>query len=178
MKIPTRHLALIGLLVAVPVSAWSIAYRPMNSAVHDVAEEIRMRTTALSHFDEINTQYRELKSLSKTLRKSMIQAENRIPLQHGADQWLESASDAALELGLLIRSVTTSGERIDGQYNILPVDLTVSGSFESVYGLIQHLEQMNRMTRVDRMTIHRLNEDEVEARIVIHLIFSAERDSA
>ena len=71
--------------------------------------------------------------------------------------------------------MTTSGERIDGQYNILPVDLTVSGSFESVYGLIQHLEQMNRMTRVDRMTIHRLNEDEVEARIVIHLIFSAEK---
>lgn len=177
MKVPTRHLALIGLLVAVPVSAWAIAYRPMNSAVHDVAEEIRVRTTALSHFEEINTQYRAHKLLSKTLHEATIQAENRIPLQHGADQWLESASDAASDLDLIVRSVTTSGERIDGQYNILPVDITVIGSFESVYGLIQHLEQMNRMTRVDRMSIHRVNKEQVEARIIIHLIFSAERDS-
>jgi len=33
---------------------------------------------------------------------------------------------------------------------------------------------MNRITRVDRMTIHRVNEEEVEARLIIHLIFSSE----
>lgn len=174
MKVPTRHLALIGLLIAVPVSAWAIAYRPMNNAVHGVAEEIRLRTSNLSYVDEINTQYRELKSITKAINKSTTQAANRIPSQHDADQWLESASDAAQNLGLIVRSVTTSGERRDGEYNILPVDLTLSGSFESVYGLIQHLERMNRITRVDRMTIHRVNEEEVEARLIIHLIFSSE----
>ena len=178
MKIPTRHLALIGLLIAVPVSAWAIAYRPMNNAVHGVAEEIRLRTSNLSHYDKINSEYRALQFLSKKVSESTTQAVRRIPLQHGADQWLESASDAALGLELIVRSVTTSGERIDGEYNILPVDLTISGPFESVYGLIQHLERMDCMTRIDRMNIHRVNNEEVEARIIIHLIYSAERDNS
>lgn len=178
MKVPTRHLALIGLLIAVPVSAWAIAYRPMNNAVHGVAEEIRLRTSNLSYVDEINTQYRELRSLSKAIDESTLQATRRIPNQHDADQWLESASDAAMNLGLIVRSVTTSGERIEGKYNVLPVDLTISGSFESVYGLVQHLERMNRMTRVDRMSIHRINDAEVEARLIIHLIFSAEKGNS
>ncbi len=178
MKIPTRHLALIGLLIAVPVSAWAIAYRPMNNAVYGVAEEIRLRTSNLSHYDEINSQYRSLQFLSKRVSESTAQAIRRIPLQHGADQWLESASDAALNLGLIVRSVTTSGERIDGDHNILPVDLTISGPFESVYGLIQHLERMDCVTRIDRMNIHRVTNEEVEARIIIHLIYSTERDHA
>jgi Tfp pilus assembly protein PilO len=176
MNVPIRHLAIIGLLIAVPVSALAIAYRPMNNAVHSVAEEIRLRTSNLLHLDEINAQYRELKTLSKSLNHSMSQAVDRIPMQHGADLWLESASDAALNLGLIVRSVTTSGELLDGDYSILPVDLTISGSFESVYGLIQHLERMDRMTRVDRMTIHRVSDEEVEARIIIHLTFSTKRE--
>jgi Tfp pilus assembly protein PilO len=173
MIIPIRHLALIGLLIAVPVSAWAIAYRPMNVAVRGVAEEIRSRTTAMTHFDEINSQYRELKEMTRNLSLSTEYAMNRIPSQSGADQWLQSASDEAHTLGLIVKSVTTSGERAEGPYNILPVDLIVTGTFESVYKLIQHLERMDRMTRIDRMSIQRIEGNRVDARLVIHLIFTS-----
>ena len=176
MRIPNRHVALIGLLVAVPVSAWAIAYRPMNNAVRGVAEEIRTRTSSLSHYDEINTQYREMKSLNKKVTHAVNQAIELIPFRHGADQWLESASDAAFNLGLHVKSVSTSKERTEGEFRVLPVDLRVSGTFESVYSLIQHLEQINRLSRIDRMNIHRVEDDFVEARIVIHLIFTHEGD--
>jgi Tfp pilus assembly protein PilO len=172
MKIPTRHIALIVLLIFVPVSAWAIAYRPTNSAVCGIAQEIRSRTQSLSHFDEINEQYRELKTLTRDLDESIEQLNSRIPTQHNAEVWLESASSAALGLGLIVRSVSTSGERAEGDVSVLPVDLTVAGKFESVYGLVQHLEQMERVSRVDRMTIHRADENSVEARFVIHLVFS------
>ncbi len=174
MNVPIRHLALIGLLISVPVSAWAIGYRPMNNVVRSVAEEIRDRTRDLSHFDEVNAQYRELKTLTKQLDNSITQAKKRIPHRHNADQWLESASNAANDLGLVVRSVTTSGEHVEGEYRILPVDLNVSGAFESLYGLIQRLEQMERISRVQRMNIHRVDDTSVEARLVIHLVFSTE----
>lgn len=177
MKIPIRHLALVGLLVAVPVSAWAIAYRPMNVAVRGVADEIKIRTSNLNHIDEINFQYRELKALSKSLQHSTNQTTDRIPVEHQADDWLESASDAAFELGLVVNSVTTSGERVEGEYTILPIDLTISGSFVSVYGFVQHLERMDRITRIDRMTIHRMSENEVEARFIIHLLYSPKMET-
>ena len=177
MLIPIRHLALVGLLVAVPVSAWAIAYRPMNIAVHDVAEEIRVRTTSLSHYDEVNSQYRELKQITKSLQQATSLAKARIPHQHGADLWLDSASKEAQELGLTVKSVTTAGERTVGDYKILPVDLIVAGSFEGLYNLLQHLERMNRISRVDKMSIHRIEDDFVEARVVIELIFSPGEES-
>ena len=58
MKIPTRYISLILLLICVPVSAWAIAYRPTNDAVRFVAEEIKDRTSKLENYDEINSQYR------------------------------------------------------------------------------------------------------------------------
>ena len=90
----------------------------------------------MTHFDEINSQYRELKEMTRNLSLSTEYAMNRIPSQSGADQWLQSASDEAHTLGLIVKSVTTSGERAEGPYNILPVDLIVTGTFESVYKLL------------------------------------------
>ena len=177
MMIPTRHFLLIGLLIAVPVSAWAIAYRPMNKAVHGVAEEIRSRTTNLAHYEEINEQYRELKTLTRTIRQSTEVAKKRIPQNHNAEQWLESASTQAFKLGLIVKSVTTSGERNDGKFNVLPIDLNVIGSFDSLYSFLQHLERMDRISRIDRMNIHRVEDDLIDARIVIHLLFTSQESS-
>jgi len=171
VKMPTRYISLVLLLVAVPVSAWAIAYRPMNNAVHSASDEIRQRTSKLANFDEINIQYREMKTITASLRKTNAESMERIPSSHNADQWLESASDAALSFGLVVNSVTTSGERDEGEYRILPVDFNVHGSFPSVYKLLQHLEQMHRLSRINTLTVHRIDNDTVEARVVSHLVF-------
>lgn len=172
MNIPIRYFSLVALLVAVPVSAWAIAYRPMNNAVHSAAEEIRQRTNKLSNFDDVNSQYRDMKTIYASLVKANENALQRIPSSHNADQWLESASDAAVSFGLVVQSVTTSGERDEGEYKILPVDFVVTGNFASVYKLLQHLEQMKRLSRIESMVIHRLDNERVEVRLVIHLVFS------
>ena len=70
MSVPTRYISIVVLLVIVPVSAWAIAYRPMNNAVHSAAGEIRQRTSKLANYDEINKQYREMKKISATLQKA------------------------------------------------------------------------------------------------------------
>ncbi len=171
MSVPTRYISIVVLLVIVPVSAWAIAYRPMNNAVHSAAGEIRQRTSKLANYDEINKQYREMKKISATLQKANEESVERIPLSHNADQWLESASDAAFSLGLIVNSMTTSGERIEGDYTLLPVDFNVTGGFPSVYKLVQHLEQMRRLFRIDTLTVHRVNDEKVEARLVVHLVF-------
>ncbi len=159
------------LLVAVPVSAWAIAYRPMNNAVHSAANEIRHRSSKLTNFDKINIQYREMKTVTASLQKTNEETMKRIPSSHNADQWLESASDAALSFGLLVNSVTTAGERNEGEYRILPIDFNVRGSFPSVYKLLQHLEKMHRLSRIDTLTVHRVDNETVEARLVVHLVF-------
>jgi Tfp pilus assembly protein PilO len=171
MTYPTRYFALVLLLIAVPVSAWAIAYRPMNEAVQTVTTEIRERTSKLINYDEVNAQYREMRSIAQSLDVTNKKVASNIPRTHNADQWLESASDAALEYGLVVESVTTAGERIEGEYLVMPVDLKVQGSFSSVYKLVQHLEGMRRVTNINQLSITRKDENNVNARFVVHLIF-------
>ena len=112
-----------------------------------------------------------MKTVTASLQKTNEETMKRIPSSHNADQWLESASDAALSFGLLVNSVTTAGERNEGEYRILPIDFNVRGSFPSVYKLLQHLEKMHRLSRIDTLTVHRVDNETVEARLVVHLVF-------
>jgi Tfp pilus assembly protein PilO len=172
MKVPPRYVALVALLIAVPVSAWAVAYRPVNNAVRFVAEEIRSQTGKLTNYGEINSQYREMKQIMDMLQEANEEAAKKIPITHNAEQWLESVSDAALSFGLVVQSVTNSGEREEGEYSILPVDFKVTGEFSSLYKLLLHLEQMTRLSRIDTMSVHRIDDNTIEARIVIQLVFS------
>lgn len=174
MNYSTRHITLPCLLLAVPISAWTFAYRPMNFAVRSAAEEIKDRTSKLTNYDEVNKQYRDMKMISQSLAQANKMLMDRIPKSHNADQWLESASDAAMQLGLVVQSVTTSGEYEVGECKVMPVDLKISGNFESVYKLVQHLEQMDRVTNIYQMNISHENETSVYARFVIHLVFGDE----
>jgi Tfp pilus assembly protein PilO len=171
MNFSTKYVSIVALLLAVPLSAWVIAYEPMNNAVHSVAQEIKERTSKLLNYDEVNAQYRDMKTIVEAVHQAQEKTISRIPTSHGADQWLESASNAALQLGLVVQSVTTAGERVEGDYRVMPVDFNVHGSFASVYKLVQHFEQMDRLTKINQMTIHREDEENVNARFVVHLVF-------
>jgi len=172
LNLPKRYLALFLLLATVPLATWAVAYQPINQAVVDTAQEIRVRTNRLASFSEIKQQHMDMRDMISALHEASEIAINRLPSTHNADEWLESASAAATEFGLIVKSVTVSGTREEGEYSTLPIDMSVSGSFEGVYHMLQSLEQHEQLSRVEQMTISRIGVDIIEARFVIHLLFS------
>ena len=176
MTVPKRYISLLLLLASVPMAAWAVAYKPLNSAVAETASEIKVQTGRLANFPELNSQYRDMISIMQQIEEAAEEARNRIPFTAEADQWLESVSATAKEHGLTMKSVTTSGAKEEGEYSIMPVDLNIAGHFEGVYTMMQSLERMNRLARIERMTIHRVSEDFVEARFVIHLLFKPSKE--
>ena len=177
MNIPIRYFALVLVSIATPVVAWLTVYRPTNLAVENVAREIKARTKQLSHFSEVNTQYRQMQDAIDQLASSSDVATSRIPAQHQAEQWLGEASIAAEQSGLTVQSVTIAGNRSEGDYGVLPVNMEVNGSFAGVYALIQRFEQMERMIPISRLDIRRTNDATVDATLVLHLLFNEEGGS-
>ena len=165
-----RYALILSLLFTMPFSVWAFVYRPMNFAVYCVANEIKIRSKNLDYYDEVNRQYRNLKSITTVLDTSTASALSKIPSKSVSEKWLKSASDAAKEYGLLVRSVTTAGERIESDFCVLPVDLNVSGSFESLYQLIQHIERMPRISRIDRLNIQLVDDNIIDARMIVELL--------
>ena len=176
MTIPKRYISLLVLLASVPMAAWVMAYKPINSAVAETASEIRVHTSRLANFPELNGQYRDMISMVSDIEEATETALKSIPETPEAEDWLEQVSDIAQAHALTMKSVTTSGSKERGEYGIMPIDLSVAGSFESVYAFIQSLEQMNRLSRIERMTIHRESVNRLDVRFVIHLIFHRQEE--
>ncbi len=172
MSIPKRYISLLALLAGVPMAAWVMAYKPINSAVAETASEIRVQTSRLSNFPELNGQYREMIAMVSELEEATESALQSIPSAPEAESWLENVSDVASAHHLTMKSVTTSGTKESGEYGIMPIDLSIAGSFDGVYDFIQSLEQMERLSRIERMTIHRVRDDFIDVRFVIHLIYN------
>ncbi|MBC8203163.1 MAG: type 4a pilus biogenesis protein PilO [Planctomycetes bacterium] len=172
-----RYFSLVLVLVATPVMAWLTVYRPTNLAVETVASEIKARTKQLSHFSEVNAQYRQMQDAIEQLASASEVATSRIPIQHQAEQWLGEASIAAEQSNLTVRSVTISGNRSENDFGVLPVNMEVTGSFVGVYDLIQRFEQMERMIPISRLDIRRTNDVTVDATLVLHLLFNEEGGS-
>jgi len=156
---------------------WLTVYRPTNLAVEDVATEIRTRTTQLSRFSEINSQYRQMQSAIGEMNTASTTAITRIPFQHQAEQWLGEASAAAELSGLLVRSVTIAGNKKGEPWGILPVNMELSGSFSGVYELIQRFERMDRLIPIHRLDLKRIDDATVEATMVVHLIFDERKET-
>ena len=57
MTIPKRYISLLVLLASVPMAAWVMAYKPINSAVAETASEIKVHTSRLANFPELKRYY-------------------------------------------------------------------------------------------------------------------------
>lgn len=176
MRIPLKYISLICVLLATPLFTWVTVYRPTNQAVKDVSREIKVRTKQLSNISEVNSQYRKIKNAIEVINKSSDVAFAKIPKQHQAEQWLGEASSAAERSGLIVRSVTITGTRSNGEVGVLPVNMEVSGTFSGVYGLVQQFERMDRLIPIHRLEIRRNNDTSVDATIVLHLLFNDSGD--
>ena len=170
MNLPLRYAVLVCVLVTSPLLVWLTVYRPTNQAIEDVAVEIRNRTKRLTKISEINEQYRHMQRATDALDNATEVAFTRLPSRHQAEQWLGEASLAAESSGLVVRNVAISGNRESGVYNLLPVNLEVTGSFAGVFDLIQRFERMNLFIPIHNLDIQHVNDTTVDATIVLHLV--------
>ena len=171
MNMPTRYISTFLVLVCTPLMIWVTVYRPTNRAVEDVASEIKTRTKQLSRFSEVNAQYRQMQIAINEITSASSAAVSRLPDQHHAEQWLGKASKAAELSGLVVRSVKIAGNRGGESWGVLPVNMELSGSFSALYELIQRFERMERLVPIQRLDIRRTNDANVDATMVVHLIF-------
>ena len=114
MTIPKRYISLLVLLASVPMAAWVMAYKPINSAVAETASEIRVHTSRLANFPELNSQYRDMIAMVSDIEDATETALKSIPNAPEAEAWLEQVSDIAKAHELTMKSVTTSGSKESG----------------------------------------------------------------
>jgi Tfp pilus assembly protein PilO len=148
-----KHFGTLGVSVALvviglPVAAYLMVFRPMNSEVKRVQEETRHREQLLARLKEETARNADLERANSEIAESIKRIEARLPTNQEIDSIVRQVSDLAVEAGLQPPSIKTGKPLPAGLYQEQPLEMETSGSFLGFRTFMTQVEKMERVTRI------------------------------
>jgi Tfp pilus assembly protein PilO len=157
-----RGIVIGGILAAVVITAlwWLLIIQPRNAEVDDVNREIE---DAAAQEDQLQSQILALSAI-KVQETSYLfaigQMESAIPLTPEADAFIEQINFLAQRTGVELLSLTLAPptqSTTEGQTGFeIQTAIAIEGEYFEVLGFLYGLEELERIVRVDTLTINPL----------------------
>jgi hypothetical protein len=100
-----------------------------------------------------------------------------LPAESSVEHWLDRTWQAAEGGGMMVKAVTATGSREQGGMMLSAVEVEVSGDFAGFYELLQRLERIPQLSRIERMQVVADENGHIDASFSLHLFFSKEPTS-
>ena len=173
MRLGTRELIFLLLLLAVPIAAWFFVFQPRNAAVAQAREEIQHRQDKLVKLEAYTANIADLGEEIDKLVGAMELFEQKLPQQREVEVVLRKVWELAARNGLKPKSVRTDKPELDNGVLRQPLRMVIVGDFDGFYRFLQELERLNRITRLPALKLTKVNNDEgqVSAEMTLNVFF-------
>jgi Tfp pilus assembly protein PilO len=135
------------------------------AAIHfftEAREKVKASVTlqeSLSELDGLNKTLGEVESARKQTESRLAEAEARLPNSQSMDDFLAQIAKVEENAGLVVDSTTFDRNMKDsGSYKSLPVCISGVGNWDTCYKFMTGLRAMNRLTRLDSMSLEVLKD--------------------
>ena len=172
-----RHVVFLAMLIVVPLSAWLLAYRPANEGARRAIDRVMHLSGHLAQLEEVNRRERLMKESLDEIRNAMESSRELLPAESSVEHWLDRTWQAAEGGGMMVKAVTATGSREQGGMMLSAVEVEVSGDFAGFYELLQRLERIPQLSRIERMQVVADENGHIDASFSLHLFFSKEPTS-
>ena len=88
-----------------------------------------------------------------SMREQLASHDRQIPVGDDLASLLRSLAQAIADQGLDKQEVKTGDARHHRHFSEVPVELDLEGDFESIYALLDDIESMPRLTRIDALNL-------------------------
>jgi Tfp pilus assembly protein PilO len=114
---------------------------------------------SLSELDGLNKTLGEVEAARKQTESRLAEAETRLPNSQSMDDFLAQIAKVEESAGLIVDSTTFDKNMKDsGGYKSLPVCISGVGNWDTCYKFMTGLRSMNRLTRLDSMSLEAIKE--------------------
>jgi len=150
-------------LIAVPITAYFVVFKPRNQEIMRAREEIAHKQARLDQLREQTAQSDTLADANEKVRESIEAIEARLPSDKEMDDVLRQVSQIAERSGLKLL-IFRKGDRAlpAGLAMEQPIRVELTGDFDGFYSFLLDLEQMPRITRIPDMELSRSRENDGE----------------
>jgi Tfp pilus assembly protein PilO len=129
-----------AVLAAVLAAGYGVIYLPLNGKIDLTNQKLANSRNQLKLATEV-----------EQLRKQFQQVEKRLPQQTDATEWMEFVLNGIRRSPLKLESFSPGTVQAGGAYQVITLNIKLSGSLEEVDKFVQWLESNERLFRVDTL---------------------------
>lgn len=181
MKLGLREYLFFGLLVAVPVGAWWLVFRPHNVREDEMREQLEAKQAKLQALNRATGRIGNLQREIASLEKGISFFESKLPSEKEIDKVLREVWKLAEANQLTTKSIRTAKRAARSRYTAgarkaqeQPIEVKLEGNFLGFYSFLQALENQPRIMRIHKMELEEKSSaprGEIQASFVVSIFF-------
>jgi type IV pilus assembly protein PilO len=173
MKFGVRELIFVAVMLGLLGSSYFLVFNKANAKRLALDAEIERKQKALADLQLARTGIDDLKHKIDELQAAITFFEGKLPEHGQMDKVLEQVTKLATDNGLEQRTFKSGKTQQAANYSEQQIEMTLAGDFEGFYVYLQQLEKFERLTRVTKMDLLKMNERDgaMEAKLTLSIFF-------
>lgn len=174
MRLGTRELIFVMLLLALPVLAWWFYFSPRKKDMAAISARIASRQRELSMLDRAGPHLKHLHAEIKKLNAAIAFFERKLPDRVEMARMLQRIYKNERHNNLNIVSQHYLKTKKSAGFTEQPIEMSLRGGFRGFYQFLRALEHMPRVTRIDTLAIRRsaANNKLIDANFTLSVFFA------
>ena len=180
MKLGAREVIFVAVMLGLLASSYFLVFSKANEKRIGLEAEIERKQKALSDLQRARVGIDDLKLKIDELQQAITFFEGKLPESREMDKVLGDVTKLARDNGLEQRTFKTGKSQRAANYSEQPIEMTLAGDFEGFYVYLQQLERFERLTRVTKMDLTKMNERDgaMEAKVTLSIFFEPDTATA
>jgi Tfp pilus assembly protein PilO len=173
MKFGIRELIFVAVMLGLLGSSYFLVFTKANAKRAGLEVEIDRKKKALSDLQNARVGIDDLKKKIDELQAAIVFFEGKLPEHGQMDKVLEQVTKLATDNGLEQRTFKSGKTQQAANYSEQQIEMTLAGDFNGFYVYLQQLEKFERLTRVTKMDLTKMNERDgaMEAKLTLSIFF-------
>ncbi len=178
MKFTPKQLLMFTVIIAVPVAAYGLVFRPQNREIARAKAEIEMKEQLLAKLREATARYTNLEKRNEEIKAGIDSIEARLPSGKEIDNVLREVAAIAGRNGLKLPLFKKSDKSLPaGEAFEQPLEVEITGDFDGFYRFLLELERIPRITRLPDLKIVRMGDSDglMKATFTLSIYYQGEK---
>jgi type IV pilus assembly protein PilO len=179
MKFGIREIIFIVVMLGLLGCSYFLVLTKAQQKVQAQERKIEEKQKALADLDRATAGVADIDRRVADLQEAIKFFEKKLPQEREMDLILKEVWQMAEQNHLTTKTIRTMKSVRGASYSELPIEMNLSGDFAGFYEFMLHLERLPRLTRVQNMTLDKINGQEgvMEAKLLLSIFFEPETGS-
>jgi type IV pilus assembly protein PilO len=176
MQFGPRTLLFVILLLAMPIAAYMLLFKPLNAQKDEALRDTQAKQQKLTELATAMARTKDLPAEIESLKKAIEFLENKLPEEKEMDKVLQEVTEKARTNKLNIKSVRNAKAVQGANYSEQQIKMVIEGSFyPGFFKFLSDVENLPRLTKINEMKIEadEKNNGAITADLTLTIYFEA-----